>query len=114
MKHDTIDVLEVTTKNKNEQCPLSQLQASAVIHNLNSMSEDINALEVSTAIVEETVSKMVLENAKQNGFKQAAGFWFKAGAITMTIVLVGLLLIMLALLIGGVDLVSFLGFIITE
>lgn len=95
-----------------DPCPLTAMQASAIVHNLITIASKQESIEESIEEMQADISKICLESARRSGFKQGAGFWFKAGAVAMTVAVGGGLLILVALITGNVDIAAFTGAVI--
>lgn len=87
-------------------CPLTAVQAATIIHALNDISKDQVEIKATQALLQLAITDMRLENARQTGFKQGAGFWFKAGAAAMVVSIGSGFLMIVAIVTGKVDIAT--------
>lgn len=90
------------------ECPLTAIQATIIMHTLDQIHSEQADVKSTLALIQLAISEMRLENARQTGYKQGAGFWFKLGAGTMVVTLLGGVALVVAAMSGHIDLASLL------
>jgi hypothetical protein len=102
------DILSLSTLelDASGDCPLTAMQAAAIILTLKEISSEQTKIKLKLSELELATANQRLDNARKEGYNQGAGFWFKAGAAAMVAMIGGTLIVIVGVLMGKVDLIQ--------
>jgi hypothetical protein len=91
-----------------EGCPLSAMQAGIIISSLTTIADDQAEMKQCISVIKSDINEIKINAARDEGHKEGATFWFKAGGLSVITALVGGGTLVLLFLTGKVDFSTFL------
>lgn len=94
--------------NPSGSCPITAIQAAAMLLSLKDLKAQTMEVKLQLSKVELAIVDQGLANARKEGYKQAAGLWFKVGVSVAALSLIGGVILILSVAFGNLDLITLL------